>query len=141
MASSSVITLSIPYNVSSDRFKPKDLYNELKSQIASESYVASSDKYFSLDGKIFTSENDLNEELFNNGDLDTYVTISKPEDIYLDVAHGILNPNKIEKLDLKNFKRIYRTLYNQAVFDEQTALDSFANESNLFKQYSYDGVS
>jgi len=142
--SSSAIVISIPFtsikNENQHLLNHDNLLVNLKNEISSQSYAINSGKYYRLNGKTFSSENDLNQEIFTNGDLKTFVTMSKPEDILLDAAHGILNPEKIEDLDLKNYQQVYRTLYDQVVFDENQALESFANEKNLIQQYSYDGV-
>jgi len=139
-ASSTLITFSIPIREKINDYSHNAIFDQLKAEIASQSYAISADEYYSLDGRIFTSENQLNEEILTNGDLKTYVTISKPEDIFLDSSRGILNPKKIETLNLSKFKRVYRTLYNEAVIDKELALESFANDSNLLKQYSYDDI-
>jgi hypothetical protein len=136
-----VMPLSNKHQKFEDSFNNKRIsYENLKKEVVDNSKSIKADSYYRFNNKDFYSKNDLNEEILVNGDLQTFATISKPEDIYLDIAHGILNPKKIERLDFKNYRRVYRTLYNQAVFDEEEALKSFANETNLLKEYSYDGV-
>jgi len=145
MSSSLAIISALPFETKAQTFKKNFtdesiFYNNLKNEIVNNSYDIKGEQYYKLDDETFYSERDLEQGIFANGDLKSFSIMSKPEDIYLDVAHGILDPKKIEYLNLDDYIPVYRTLYNQAVFKEDDALNSFANETNLHKEYSYDKV-
>jgi len=109
----------------------------LKNKIVNGSSTTGSEKYYRYDNLIFNSNESLKNYVYNKGDLQSYMTSTNPASIKKD--HNILDPDKIESLDIKNFRKVYKNANNHVVKTEQEALNSYINPLNLIDEYSYDG--
>jgi len=124
---------SLPNGLTEDISEAKLFQN----RILRDSYLTGNEIHYQYDGYTFTSENDLNEYIFNKGDVQSYVTAVDPGKAIIDYNALKLDSEKVFNTNINNFTQVYRDKYGNTQLNLDDALSTYVRDSDIVIKYGY----
>ncbi|AUB31617.1 hypothetical protein [Spiroplasma floricola] len=138
-AISSFSSASIVPFINSNNINEEENFIEfLRKDIEENKFYLGKQVYSEYDGKIFTSQESLNEYILSNSIVQSEFTSSNPSKIIKDYEHMTLDETKIYDIDMDKFLPVYRDAFGNIAQTSQKALDIYTHGGLVRQKYSYD---